>query len=211
MNEKSIFHDNAADSGSLPLSSCVCIPLKWATVTQVILTRLDLGAIFSHKVQFHLTGCVLPLMHLTVACTLFFPPKQYILFLSLLILPLSFCALLQSLAFPALSFGRLLLQLCRFVLINSLLGHNLIIRSKKQKNILHSWGFHDNLQSHWRGFWNVIKIEICSFSTSESWEFRMMSEAGWVQIQREIAEACADITHKYWQTHLDLIKMHQLF
>lgn len=48
----------------------------------------------------------------------FLPPLQYIL--SLLILLLSFCALLPSLTISAFSFGRLLLQLCRFVLINSL-------------------------------------------------------------------------------------------
>lgn len=178
MNEKSIFRDNAAESGSIPLFSCVCIPPKWATVTQVILTRLDLRAIFSHKVQFHLTGCVSPLMHLTVACALFssytvHPPSLSWSCRCLFVH--SSHTLFWSPVTPTLS-------ICAHKFFTQLPGHNLIIRSRKQKNILHSWGFHDNLQSHCGGFGNVIKIEICSVSTSRSWEFHMMSEAGWVQI-----------------------------
>lgn len=156
MNKKPIFSDNAADSGSLPLSSCVCIPLKWATVTQVIVTRLDLGAIFSHKVRFHLTGCISPLMHLTVACARFFLLYStssfsfslfwsYVVFLCTPPITRPSCSLFWPPVTPTLS-------ICAHKFFIRLPGHNLIIRNKKQKNILHSWGFHNNLRSHWGGF-----------------------------------------------------------
>ncbi len=68
------------------------------------------GTIFSHRVQFHLTGCILPLMHLTVACSLFSPLHPLSVDLAV-VSTISFCTLLPSFTLSAFSFYCLLLQL----------------------------------------------------------------------------------------------------
>lgn len=91
--------------------------------------------IFSHRVQFHLTGCILPLMHLTVACSLF----------PLFSLPLCrscSCLFAHSphhspflLSLSAVCYSNSL-SICAHKFFTLFLSHNLIIRSKKQKNVL---------------------------------------------------------------------------
>lgn len=112
--------------------------------------------IFSHRVQFHLTGCILPLMHLTVACSLFS-----------LLHPLPLCrsrSCLNSffLHTPPITRPFLLslftvcysnsLSICAHKFFTQLPSHNLIIRSKKQKNVLllpffSPWDLHSHVQS----------------------------------------------------------------
>ena len=67
--------------------------------------------IFSHQVQFHLTGCISPLMHLTVACSPFSPLHLLRRSWSCLNNFFLHLTLLPSLTLSALSFYCLLLQL----------------------------------------------------------------------------------------------------
>lgn len=134
------------------------------------------GTIFSHRVQFHLTGCILPLMHLTVACSLF--PPLFILSLSvdlsccnnffLHTLPIThpLCFLLFTVCYSNP------LSICAHKFFTRLPGHNLIIRSKKQKNVLLLRLFLQicRVTSNQinRGIWTSLKGDLYYFE-SEMW------------------------------------------
>lgn len=91
--------------------------------------------IFSHRVQFHLTGCILPLMHLTVECSILSP-----LYPVCLVSTMSFCISNSThhspflLSLLTVCYSNTL-SICAHKFFTWLPSHNLIIRSKKLKNV----------------------------------------------------------------------------